>query len=209
MNWIALILISTIALSSCSKYTQVSCPDIKQEKANKRHLAYKNRAHFKIQKKSHKKFERNDLQAIKTNETVIDSTKPIAEKVVYENFLASNDQQSTNTSTYNYKQKTKDYPNIFSKKEKKIITKELKKEYKKISRSNVKEVASSDSAHGFAVASFVLGLIGVLVWGFLFGVLAVIFGAIALSKMDKGDRGYGLAIAGLILGIVAVLVFIL
>ena len=209
MNWFALILISTIVLSSCSKYTQVTCPDIQQEKTNKRHLAYKNKPQFKIQKKSHKITERKDLQAIKTNETLIDDTEQIEEKAVYENFLASNDQQSANTLTSNYNLIQKDYSNNFSKKKQKIIAKELKKEYKKVSHSNGKEVASNDNAHGFAVASFVLGIIGVVFWGFLFGILAVIFGAIALSKMEKGDRGYGLAIAGLILGIVAVLVFVL
>lgn len=60
--------------------------------------------------------------------------------------------------------------------------------------------------NGFAIASFVLGLLGVVL-------LSVIFGIVALAKLrDRPERGKGLAIAGLCLsgvwlaGIAAVLV---
>lgn len=53
-----------------------------------------------------------------------------------------------------------------------------------------------------AVASFVMGLVGVLpILPFIGSLLAVIFGHIALTQTSKsGDRGRGFAIAGIILG---------
>jgi hypothetical protein len=58
------------------------------------------------------------------------------------------------------------------------------------------------------VASLVLGIVGVMLC-FLFvpSVLAVIFGAVALSQIKQQPliyRGRGLAIAGLVLGLIGV-----
>jgi hypothetical protein len=56
---------------------------------------------------------------------------------------------------------------------------------------------------GWAVASFILGLIGV---GFLF---SLIFAAVALSRIKRlGQRGKGLAIAGIVLSAAWVALFI-
>lgn len=61
------------------------------------------------------------------------------------------------------------------------------------------------STNGFAVASFVLGLL----WLYWVGsVLAIVFGYVALNQIDarRGRQGgRGMAIAGLILGFVGVL----
>jgi hypothetical protein len=56
----------------------------------------------------------------------------------------------------------------------------------------------------FAVTSFVLGIIGIFTMPLLLGLLATIFGAIALSmiRREGAYHGRGLALAGLILGIV-------
>lgn len=56
------------------------------------------------------------------------------------------------------------------------------------------------STNGFAVASLVLGIL----WLYWVGsILAVIFGAIALSQIKRtGDSGKGMAVAGLVLGYV-------
>src|SRR4051812_34263212 len=62
------------------------------------------------------------------------------------------------------------------------------------SESNIK----AQNKNGMAIASFVCGIVG-LTLPFPLGILATIFGAIALSK-NKTHRG--LAIAGLVLGIV-------
>jgi len=66
--------------------------------------------------------------------------------------------------------------------------------------------------NGMAVAGFVLGLVGLLVFGLLFGLLAIIFSAIGLGKINKDPsrwRGKGLAVAGLVLGIIDILVLAL
>ena len=67
--------------------------------------------------------------------------------------------------------------------------------------------------NGFAVASLVLGIVGVMLC-FLFvpSVLAVIFGAVALSQIKQQPlvyRGRGLATAGLVLGLIGVALIVL
>jgi hypothetical protein len=62
---------------------------------------------------------------------------------------------------------------------------------------------------GMAVASLVLGLVGLFVSWFTFGIpsiLAVIFGHIGISQTrpDRGLSGRGMAIAGLVLGYIVV-----
>jgi hypothetical protein len=63
--------------------------------------------------------------------------------------------------------------------------------------------------NGMAVASLVLGLIGLLILGPLMGILAIIFGGLGIGKANRlGGKGKGMAIAGLVLGIVDILVFL-
>jgi len=62
------------------------------------------------------------------------------------------------------------------------------------------------TTNGFAVASLVLG-IAVLCTGIIGGILAVIFGNLALSRIAESagrQRGRGLAIAGIVLGWIAI-----
>ncbi len=62
--------------------------------------------------------------------------------------------------------------------------------------------AQPTTTNGFAVASLVLG-IAVLCTGIIGGILAVIFGNLALSRIAESagrQRGRGLAIAGIVLG---------
>ncbi|MGC8627833.1 MAG: DUF4190 domain-containing protein [Acidimicrobiales bacterium] len=66
--------------------------------------------------------------------------------------------------------------------------------------------------NGLAVASFVLGTTSVLFswWGILTlaqVVLAVVFGAVGLSRAKRGAAYRGLAIAGLALGIVGLVIY--
>ena len=65
----------------------------------------------------------------------------------------------------------------------------------------------ANNGGGMAIASLVLGIIGVIlcwIWylGIPLGVLAIIFGVIARGKATPGNTG--MATAGLVLGIVAV-----
>lgn len=62
------------------------------------------------------------------------------------------------------------------------------------------------TTNGFAVAALVLG-IAVLCTGIIGGVLAVIFGSVALNRIDAAqgaEKGRGLAIAGIVLGWIAI-----
>jgi hypothetical protein len=61
--------------------------------------------------------------------------------------------------------------------------------------------------NGFAIASMVLGILALVTYygAFVFGVLAIIFGAIALKRIRENPefKGRGMAIAGIVCGIVA------
>ena len=58
---------------------------------------------------------------------------------------------------------------------------------------------------GGSITSFVLGLVGLVFFGIIFGILAIIFAGISISKWSKGQ---GFAIAGLVLGIIDVITFL-
>jgi O-antigen ligase len=59
--------------------------------------------------------------------------------------------------------------------------------------------------NGFGVAALVLGIVGLFI--VFCSILAIIFGAIGISKANKDPRyGKGMAIAGLVLGIIAVVI---
>ncbi len=64
---------------------------------------------------------------------------------------------------------------------------------------------------GLAIASLILGIIGIFVFGFILGPLAIIFGIVAVSKAKKQPKVYagrGLAIAGIVLGAIALVLSI-
>jgi Domain of unknown function (DUF4190) len=63
--------------------------------------------------------------------------------------------------------------------------------------------------NGLAIASLVCGIIGLLIFGVVLGPLAVIFGAIGLSRANRGASGKGMAIAGIVLGAIATIVAII
>lgn len=69
-------------------------------------------------------------------------------------------------------------------------------------------IAQGTSTNGFAVASLVLGI----VWLYWLGsLLAVIFGAVAISQIRRAEgrqTGEGMAIAGLVLGIVGLVILL-
>ena len=63
--------------------------------------------------------------------------------------------------------------------------------------------------NGMAVAALVCGLVGLVLFGILLGLLAIIFGSIGIGTANKrGGAGKGMAIAGLILGCVDMILFI-
>jgi hypothetical protein len=78
-----------------------------------------------------------------------------------------------------------------------------------------KQVESKRTS-GMAVASLVLGICAlVLFWipwlGFLLGILAIIFGGLALSQIRKEPSlgGQGMAVAGLVCGIIGIAIWLI
>jgi hypothetical protein len=72
---------------------------------------------------------------------------------------------------------------------------------------------SATKSNGFAVASLVLGILTLVlfftIWlPFVLGALAIVFGALGISKANKGAGQKGMAIAGLICGAVGVVITI-
>jgi Domain of unknown function (DUF4190) len=62
--------------------------------------------------------------------------------------------------------------------------------------------------NGLAVASLVCGIIGLLIFSFILGPLAVIFGGVGLSRANRGASGRGLAIAGIVLGVIDIVLLV-
>lgn len=62
--------------------------------------------------------------------------------------------------------------------------------------------------NGMAIASLVVGLIGLILFPIILGPLAIIFGGVGMGFANKNNgSGKGLAIAGLIIGIIDLLIF--
>lgn len=70
----------------------------------------------------------------------------------------------------------------------------------------------SSGGSGMAITALVLGIIALLfswtvIGGFLFGLIAIILGAIASSKAKKGQAsGRGMAIGGIVTGVLGILI---
>jgi hypothetical protein len=68
-----------------------------------------------------------------------------------------------------------------------------------------------NTGRGLGTAALVLGILGILTsfipcfgfWSGLFGILAIIFGAISISNAKKSDSPKGMGVAGLIMGIIS------
>jgi hypothetical protein len=71
------------------------------------------------------------------------------------------------------------------------------------------------ASNGLATAALVLGILGAVIeWGgvltLLAGVLAIIFGAVGMSRAVRlGNLGKGRAVAGLVLGCIAVVAYLI
>lgn len=74
-----------------------------------------------------------------------------------------------------------------------------------------RRVVSTGSANGLAVASFVLGVVGLFIQ--LFGilpVLAIVFGVMARRRIASGASGSsGLAMAGIVLGVIGIVILVI
>ena len=96
-----------------------------------------------------------------------------------------------------------------SEKEARKIRRDIRREVKESFRSGGSGRShQDDTIMLFAVTSFVLGIIGIFTMPLLLGLLATIFGAVALGMIRREGTYYGrgLALAGLIIGIVLLVV---
>jgi Domain of unknown function (DUF4190) len=64
------------------------------------------------------------------------------------------------------------------------------------------------SSNGLAIAGLVCGLVGLIVFNYILGPLAIIFGGIGWSRSNDGAPHRGMAIAAVILGVVDILVYV-
>ncbi|WP_217371877.1 DUF4190 domain-containing protein [Spirosoma rhododendri] len=89
------------------------------------------------------------------------------------------------------------------------IDKASRKELKRQWRQRMRQSGSTVS--GLAIASLVCGILAFFLLGIVLGILAIIFGGVALSKIRKNPEvsGRGMAVAGMILGIVATVVTVI
>jgi len=65
---------------------------------------------------------------------------------------------------------------------------------------------------GMAIASLVIGIIGILIFGIILGPIAIILGALAkneISKRPQELQGSGQATAGIVCGIIAIVVWVI
>ncbi|MDX2249562.1 MAG: DUF4190 domain-containing protein [Bacteroidia bacterium] len=78
----------------------------------------------------------------------------------------------------------------------------------KVKKGQDFETAASEAfTDGMAVAGFVTGLVSLFAFGFVLGILGIIFSLIGLKRIRREPevrRGYGLATAGLVLGTIGV-----
>ena len=95
----------------------------------------------------------------------------------------------------------------------KVITPQIYEMYRK--KYNIQSHYSPQPGYrpppktsGFAIASLVTGLVGLIIVGVILGILAIVFGAVAMSRINDKPRilnGYNMAIAGLVLGIIDII----
>jgi hypothetical protein len=67
----------------------------------------------------------------------------------------------------------------------------------------------TSTGNGLAIAALVCGLVGLVLGSVILGPLAIIFGAVAWSKANRGAPLKNTAIAGVILGVVDLALFVL
>lgn len=67
---------------------------------------------------------------------------------------------------------------------------------------------SRTQSNGPAIAGLVCGLVGLVLFNFVLGPLAIIFGGIGWSRANRGASHRGMSIAAVILGVVDILLYV-
>ncbi len=197
---------------SCSSTRLTDCPDASKNKALKKHQKYLDRIRpeqsLTISKHQHETPDVASTNQGQTIEQKASQPNPTASGnlTAPESLTASSSPgvEILEPENQQIDEVTSLLESLTPKQQKKL-DKLQKRIEKKTSKLEAQGKASSD-VNGLAIASFITGIVGLFIFGYLLGALAIIFGAVALSKIKKtGQGGRGLAIAGLIMGIVGIL----
>ena len=93
----------------------------------------------------------------------------------------------------------------------KIALTYVKRKLEKNNELSLEDAVSQSQMDGFAIAGFLAGIAGLIVFGIPLGIVALVLSSIALKRISKSRKttnkrnGRGLAIAGSVLGIIDIL----
>jgi|GEM_PF-1632743 len=140
------------------------------------------------------------LENLKTNEDKIASTADL--KDWYKTEIDEKGSQKEAANKLIFGKKPNEGINI----EEKLKSSDIIKQ-KKIKPLLQEEKPIYKKTNGLAIAGFVISLLSLLIFGIPFGLLGLIFGGVAASKIAKNPetmKGKGLAIAAIVIGIVGI-----
>jgi hypothetical protein len=159
----------------------------------------------KVEKKKPNEISRKDSKTteIKSNDAILASSE-----LGYVEIEKPTKIENWESSTLNGIDQTKNEEVVKSSKSKENqVNNNLTKKAKPNKPSSPKDGSSWDWA---SIVSLSAGVLGLFTAPILFGVVAIVFGAIGMSRTSKGKgKGKGFAIAGLVLGIIEVLILFL
>ncbi len=70
--------------------------------------------------------------------------------------------------------------------------------------------ATRSGSNGLAIAGLVCGIVGIFLFNFILGPLALIFGGVGLRNARRGGAGgSGMAMSAIVLGVVDIVLFVL
>ena len=182
------------------------------------HIDWSNRTHNSnkqelVSNDNEKQTEKNQIGTVEQSENEI-NTIDNSPTVTDDNIITSVDNQQLTQPNTTLNDTVYDLlPTIINKPpaEEKQTKPSFKAEFKKGAKMILAN-GGEPRINGMALTGFILSLVGLFIFGFIFGVLAIIFSAIGLAKIKKDPakwKGKGMAIAGLVIGIVAILAWLI
>lgn len=221
MKKIYSIIIAALILSACSTSNDVVSNKRIQKRKYTKGLNVK-KTHFNLNL-----FDKKDNSELAINKEHKESKKKanFSYNMVKENIIASNLNSNIDLvasgKTYENNENNISDNSLNNKQLIKAIKlqKKIKKSQEiisqKIENSSTDINAIKDDepkVHGLGLAGFITSLVGLFVSPILLGILSIIFGSIALSKIKKNPekyKGKGFAVTALVLGIIEVVIIFL
>ena len=71
-----------------------------------------------------------------------------------------------------------------------------------------KNTSVTTRRNGLAIAGLVCGLVGIFLFWFILGPLAIIFGGIGWSRANRGAAHKGMSIAAVVIGVLEIIVYV-